>query len=133
MDNRNEVNLLLIYFSLFGIFISCLGLYGLTMHVAEQKTKEIGVRKAFGASVTRIIVLLSGGFLNLMLIANMIAIPFAYLAMNSVLQFFTSKINLGAGIFILTALATIILALLIVSGKSLQAAKRNPIDSLRYE
>ncbi len=133
MDNRDNLNLLMVYFSIFGIFISCLGLYGLTIHTTEQKTKEIGIRKVFGASVTRIAMLLSGNFLKLILLANLVAIPLAYLAMNMFIKFFTSRIDLNLWIFAIPAIATLLLALFTVSGKAVQAANKNPTDSLRYE
>jgi ABC-type antimicrobial peptide transport system permease subunit len=133
MDTRDDVNMLLVYFSIFGILISCLGLYGLTIHTTERRIKEIGIRKTFGASSATIVALLSRGFLKLIIIANIIAIPLSYLLMNSVIQFFTNRIDLDAWLFIAPAIGTMLIALLTISGKSWWAAKQNPIESLKYE
>jgi ABC-type antimicrobial peptide transport system permease subunit len=133
LKNRDAMNRILISVSLFGLFISCLGLYGLAIFTAEQRRKEIGIRKVFGASVSTIVYSLSVSFLKLVALANLIALPFAYLALKAVLNLFTSRISLGIWVFTFTAAITLLIAFLTVSWKSIQVAKSDPIESLRYE
>jgi ABC-type antimicrobial peptide transport system permease subunit len=129
-DSSNTV---LIYFSLFGILISCLGLLGLAIFSAETKTKEIGIRKAFGASIQNIIGSLSREFMILILIAHLIAIPIAFLIMNFVLNLFAVKTDMSIWYFILTAAGVYILAFITTGWQTISAARKNPVDSLRYE
>ena len=121
------------YFTLLAIIITSLGLFGLASFMAEQRTKEIGIRKALGASVPNIISLLSIEFLKLVFIANVLAWPVAYFAMNNWLQNFSYQINIGITVFILSALFAIFIALFTVSFQAVKAAVTNPIDALRYE
>jgi len=121
------------YFALLAIFIACLGLFGLANFTAEQRTKEIGIRKAMGASISSIILLLSKEFAKWILIANIIAWPIAYFAMNRWLQNFAYRINIGLGTFILAGLIVLVIALLTVSYQAIKAARANPVDALRYE
>ncbi|QHV94472.1 ABC transporter permease [Spirosoma endbachense] len=124
---------------LFGIFasltviISCLGLFGLAMFTAQQRTKEIGVRKVLGASVTSVVALLSKDFLKLVLVAIVIATPLAWYAMSRWLQDFAYKIDIEWWVFVLAAFLAIGIALLTVSFQSIKAALMNPVQSLRSE
>ncbi len=120
-------------FALFAIFISCLGLYGLSAFMAEQRTKEIGVRKVLGASLFNIVFLLSSGFTRLMLIAIAIAIPLSWFAVNSWLNSFAYHINIGWIVFFTASLTVLIIAWLTVSYESVKVAIVNPIKSLRTE
>jgi len=120
-------------FAILGIFISCLGLYGLSAFMAEQRTKEIGVRKVLGASVTHIVYLLSAGITRLILIAILIAIPLSWYAVNSWLAGFAYHITVSWLIFFIAALAALSIAWLTVSYESIKAAIVNPIKSLRSE
>ncbi|MDQ3290969.1 MAG: ABC transporter permease, partial [Bacteroidota bacterium] len=113
------------------IFISCLGLFGLALFTAEQRTKEIGVRKVLGASVANIVALLSKDFLKLVLLANVIAWPLAWWAMNRWLQNFAFRADLGWWIFALAGVATLFIALLTVSFQAVRSAVANPVNSLR--
>ncbi|MCY7358466.1 MAG: ABC transporter permease [Rudanella sp.] len=115
------------------IFVACLGLFGLATFTAQQRTKEIGVRKVLGASVGSIVTLLSKDFLKLVLIAIVIASPLAWWAMNRWLQDFAYKINIEWRVFVLSGLLAIGIALLTVSFQSVKAALMNPVKSLRSE
>jgi len=120
-------------FAILGIFISCLGLYGLSAFMAEQRTKEIGVRKVLGASVVNLVYLLSAGITRLILIAIVIAIPLSWYAVNTWLAGFAYHINVSWLIFFTAALAALSIAWLTVSYESIKAAIVNPIRSLRTE
>lgn len=120
-------------FAILAIFISCLGLYGLSAFMAQQRTKEIGVRKVLGASVFNIVYLLSASFTRLILIATVIAIPIAWFAINSWLQRFAYHINISWIIFGCAPLAALVIAWLTVSYESIKAAVANPVTSLRSE
>lgn len=120
-------------FAALAIFISCLGLYGLSAFMAEQRFKEIGVRKVLGASVFNVVYLLSSSFVRLVLIAIFIAIPIAWYAIDAWLSGFAYHIDLGWMVFLLASFAAMAIALLTVSYESIRAAVANPVDSLRDE
>jgi len=120
-------------FALLAIFISCLGLYGLSAFIAEQRTKEIGVRKVLGASLFNIVKLLSTDFTRLILIAMIIAIPLAWWAVNKWLQGFAYHIQVGWAVFLLAPLIALLIAWITVSYESIKAGVANPIASLRSE
>ena len=124
---------LISYFAGLAIFISCLGLFGLALFTAEQRTKEIGIRKVLGASVTNIVAILSTDFLKLVLLANVIAWPIAWWAMHNWLQNFAFKADLGLWIFVLAGVGTLLLAMLTVSFQAVRSAVANPVQSLRSE
>jgi putative ABC transport system permease protein len=115
------------------VFIACLGLFGLAAFTAEQRTKEIGVRKVLGASVTGIFILLSKEFVRWVLAANIIAWPLAYYAMSRWLQNFAFRTSIGLWIFLLAATVAFVVALLTVSYQAVKAAISNPVEALRYE
>jgi putative ABC transport system permease protein len=120
-------------FSLLAVFLACLGLFGLISFTAEQRTKEIGIRKALGASVSDIVRLLSKEFVKLVLVANLIAWPFAYYVTTRWLQGFAYRTSPGVGIFLLGGVLSLVVTLLVVSGQAARAARANPVDALRYE
>jgi putative ABC transport system permease protein len=124
---------LFISFAVFAIFIACLGLLGLVTYAAEQRTKEIGIRKVLGAGVGNIITMLSKDFAKLVLIASVIAFPFAWWIMNKWLQDFAYRINISWWVFLLAGLAAILVALITVSFQAIKAAIMNPVKSLRTE
>ncbi|WP_338875206.1 ABC transporter permease [Spirosoma sp. SC4-14] len=119
--------------SALAIFIACLGLFGLAAYTTEQRTKEIGVRKVLGASVASIVLLLSGDFMKLVLIAIVIASPLAWVGMHNWLQHFAYKIDLDWWIFALAGLLATTIAVATVSFQSIKAALMNPVKSLRSE
>ncbi|MGH7452210.1 MAG: ABC transporter permease, partial [bacterium] len=121
------------YAATLAIFIACLGLFGLAAFSAEQRTKEIGVRKVMGASVAGIVGLLSKDFIKLVLIANVVAWPVAYYAMNRWLQNFAYRLDLGWWVFALAGGLALVIALLTVSTQAIKAALANPVEALRYE
>ncbi|MBB6127810.1 ABC transporter permease [Mucilaginibacter lappiensis] len=120
-------------FAVIGIFISCLGLYGLSAFMAEQRTKEIGVRKVLGASVFNLVYLLSASITRLIFIAIFIAIPLSWYAVNTWLAGFAYHIHVGWLVFFIASLAALSIAWLTVSYESIKAAIVNPIKSLRTE
>jgi putative ABC transport system permease protein len=115
------------------IFISCMGLFGLVAFTTRQRTKEIGIRKVLGASVTQIVQLLSKDFLRLVILGIVIASPIAYWAMNKWLQDFAYRVDISWWIFALAGVMAIVIALLTVSYQSIKAALANPVKSLRTE
>ncbi len=121
------------YFAALAIFISCLGLLGLVIFTAEQRTKEIGIRKVLGASVTSVFALLSKDFLKLVIIAIVIATPLAWWAMNKWLQAFEYRIDISWWMFAIAGLLAVVIALVTVSFQAIKAAIANPIKSLRTE
>lgn len=120
-------------FACLAIFIACLGLLGLASFTAGQRTKEIGIRKVLGATVSGIVVLLNKDFIKWVLIANLIAWPLAYYVMSKWLQSFAYRISLNIWMFLPAAAVALVIALLTVSYQSIKAALENPVDSLRYE
>jgi len=132
-QSEEKLQSLFNWFSLLSIFISCLGLFGLAAFAAERRTKEIGVRKVLGASISNIILLLSKEFTKWILIANIIAWPAAWIYLNSWLGKFAYKTEIGWSAFIIAAAAALLIALFTVSFQAFKAAAANPIKALRYE
>ena len=115
------------------ILISCLGLFGLATYMAENRIKEVGVRKVLGASVLTITTLLSKDFLKLVVISLVIASPVAWWAMSMWLEKYTYRVNIGWWVFALAGLLSVAIALITVSYQSIRAALSNPVKSLRSE
>jgi ABC-type antimicrobial peptide transport system permease subunit len=120
-------------FTALAILISCLGLFGLTSFVAEQRTKEIGVRKVLGASVFNVWNMLSKDFLKLVLVSCFIAVPIAYFVMNGWLQEYPYRVILKWWIFVLAIAGAMLVTVLTVSFQAIKAARANPVKSLRTE
>jgi putative ABC transport system permease protein len=120
-------------FTFLAILIAGLGMFGIASFTAGQKTKEIGIRKVLGASVSGISLLLTRNFLQLVIISNLIALPVGWFIMHKWLQNFAYRIHIGVWIFVVSAAAALSIALLTVSYQSIKAATANPVDSLRYE
>jgi putative ABC transport system permease protein len=138
-DYNKKFNLELLVGKLAGIFaglaifISCLGLFGLAAYVAEQRTKEIGVRKVLGATVTQVWLLLSKDFVLLVIISCVIASPIALYFLQNWLNKYTYRITIGPGVFIISAVSAITITLLTISYQAIKAAVANPVKSLRSE
>jgi len=120
-------------FALLTILVACLGLFGLATYTAEKRTKEIGIRKVLGASVTQVTRMLSKEFLKLVFIACIIAFPLSYWAMNKWLQSFAYRINISWWMFVVAGVVALLIALLTVSFQAIKAAVANPVESLRSE
>ena len=121
------------YSTVFSLVIACLGLFGLTSLAVVKRTKEVGIRKVLGASVTRIVSMFVGDFIKLIVVANVIAWPVAYVVMNRWLQDFTYRTSLTGVTFVLVGALCLGIALLTVGIQAVKAALANPVDSLRYE
>lgn len=131
--NEERLQTVFLYFASVTVIIACLGLFGLAAYSAEQRMKEIGIRKVLGATSSSIIGLLSKDFLKLVGIAIIIATPLAYWAAGKWLQDFAFKVDLGVGIFVFASLLAIVIAFITVAGQSWRAAQTNPVQSLRSE
>lgn len=131
--NEQTSGKILEVFSILAILIACIGLFGLAAYTAFLRTKEIGVRKVLGASVGSIVLLLSLNFAKLVGIAFLIAVPVSWFAMDSWLDSFAFKIDLGVWIFVIAGLITLVIALLTVSYQAIAAAIVNPVKSLKSE
>lgn len=121
------------YFSLLAIFVSCLGLYGMASFSAVQRTKEVGIRKVLGSTTAGIITLLGRELIGLILLANLIAWPVSFFAMNQWIRNFPYRVKIGIEVFVASSLAVLLIGLLTVSYQAVRAALANPVDSLRYE
>ncbi len=131
--SEEKMGNIFVYFTAFALFIAALGLYGLATFISEQRTKEIGIRKAMGSSITKIAYILSRDFAKPVLLANLFAWPFAWYAMDKWLQNFSFRTDLELWIFPAAALITLLLALITVNIRTIRAASVNPVNSLRYE
>jgi type IV secretory pathway VirB2 component (pilin) len=136
VDNQAEVKVtgkLATFFAILAIFISCLGLFGLASFVAEQRTKEIGVRKVLGATILSVWGLLSKEFVALVLISCVLAIPLSYYYLHGWLQQFEYRTSISWWIFVAAVLGALLITLLTVSYQAIRAALANPVKSLRSE
>ena len=132
-NNLETMNRLVLISTILMIFVACLGLYGLSSFINEHKTKEIGVRRVLGASVSGIVIMLSKEFCKWVLVANILAWPFAYYVMKLVLQDYAYRVSIGIWIFAAAGFLALVIALLTVSWQAIRAATSNTVESLRYE
>ncbi|MBL6447910.1 ABC transporter permease [Fulvivirga sp. 29W222] len=130
-ESEERMATIFTFFSSVAIFIGCLGLFGLVSYTTNQKVKEIGIRKALGASVSNILSLVSKDFMMPVVIGFVIAAPLGWYLMSQWLQNYQNRIDLDAGVFVVALVATITIALVTTGYKSLQAARANPVDSLK--
>lgn len=120
-------------FTVLAILVTCLGVLGLSAYMVAQRRREIGIRKVLGASVPNILMVLSGGFARLMLLANLLAWPLAWYAMSLWLQNFAYRVEVGWWVFLLASGLALLIALLTVGTQAMRAAVANPVEALRYE
>jgi putative ABC transport system permease protein len=132
-QTETRIGLIFLVFTSLAIFIACLGLFGLAAFTAEQRTKEIGIRKVLGASVNNIVLMINQDFMKLVGIANLAAWPIAWWIMNQWLQEFAFRISFPWWIFLVAGVLTLIIAFASISFQALRAARGNPIQSLRSE
>jgi putative ABC transport system permease protein len=130
---EDKLRSLLSIFTAMAIFVGCLGLFGLAAYTAEQRRKEVGIRKVLGATTKGVVLLLSKDFVKLVVISLLIASPFAWFFMNKWLQDFAYRMNISVWIFIVAGALTILIALLTVGFQAIKAAMANPVKSLRSE
>ena len=129
----DQTGRLFLSFSLFAIFIACLGLFGLVTYAAEQRVKEIGIRKVLGAKMGTLVTMLSKDFVKLVFIAAVLAFPIAWWAMHKWLQGFAYRIDIGWWMFVVAGALALMIALVTTSIQAVKAALANPVKSLRSE
>ncbi|NRB46569.1 MAG: ABC transporter permease [Saprospiraceae bacterium] len=132
-ETEAQLSSVFTYISILAIFIACLGLFGLATFTTARRIKEVGIRKTLGASVQDIVILLSKNFAFLILVAGLVAAPFAYLAAEKGLQYFAYSINNSMDTYILAILGALIIALITIAFQTIRAALSNPVESLRTE
>ena len=132
-ESEEKMNNIFIAFALFAILISCLGLYGLSIYSAETRTKEIGIRKVLGSSISGIVLLLTKDFAKWVCIAIIIGCPIAWFAMNLWLEHFAYRIDIGYGPVLIAGISALAISIITVSYQALKAAVANPVDSIKYE
>ena len=130
---EEKLSRLLWIFTVMAILIGCMGLFALAAFSAEQRIKEIGIRKVLGASVVNLTTLLAKNFLRLVLLASLLAFPVAWWAMHNWLQDFPYRVNISFWVFVVTGLASLLIALITVSFQAVKAAMSNPVKNLRTE
>ena len=130
---KKKLSDLLWIFAIMAIVVGCMGLFGLAAFSAEQRTKEIGIRKVLGANVFNIFGLLSKKFLLLVFLASIISFPIAWIAMNNWLEDFPYRVNISWWVFAIALISALMIALITVSFQSIKAALTNPVKSLRTE
>jgi ABC-type antimicrobial peptide transport system permease subunit len=132
-EDEKRIGNLSTFFAILAVFISCLGLFGLASFVAEQRTKEIGVRKVLGASVFNLWQMLSKDFVNLVIISCAIAIPIAWYFLHQWLQKYTYRTDISWWIFLVAGMGAMVITLITISYQAIKAALMNPVNSLRSE
>jgi putative ABC transport system permease protein len=132
-NSEEKLSSLLWIFAGLAIFVGCMGLFGLAAFTAEQRIKEIGIRKVLGASVLNLIALLSKSFVRLVLIASVLAFPIAWWAMNKWLEDFPYRVSISWWVFAVSGIAALVIALVTVSFQAIKAALTNPVKNLRTE
>ena len=131
--NEEKVQSIYTYFGILAVLVACLGLFGLASFIVERRTKEIGIRKALGAGVRRLVLSLTAEFLKAVLLANLVAWPLAFVFLNKWLHTFPYRISIAWWFFLFGGVLSILIAFLTVSYQSLRSARANPVDTLRYE
>jgi putative ABC transport system permease protein len=132
-ENDKRVSLIITCSTILAIVISCLGLYGLSIFIAEKRTKEIGIRKVMGATTQGIVALLSGEFLKILLISFIIGAPVSYFLAKEWLNSFAYRVDLGIGLFLLAGLISLLIGIAAIAFESFKAARANTVRSLKVE
>jgi len=132
-SNEDKFGKFSIMLTILALLIAALGLVGLTSYIAQQRTREIGIRRAMGASSSSIIRLLSNEFTRMILFANLLAWPIAYIVVDNWLDNFTKRISINLTLFVVAGVATLLLAFLITGYRAIVTSSRNPADTLRHE
>jgi putative ABC transport system permease protein len=132
-EKDESLNRIIAYFTVFAIAVACLGLYGMASFMAEQRFKEIGIRKTLGASVAGIVVLISKDVMRLLLIANLIALPIAYAVLHRWLEGFAYRTGISAGTFVLSAVIVFVIGYSTIAYQSIKAALLDPVEAIRSE
>jgi len=132
-DNEQRTGMLFSVFSVLAVFITSFGLFGLISFITQSRKKEVGIRKTLGAGNLNIALLFNRDFIKLVIFANLIAWPVAYIFMNKWLQNFAYHINLTITSFVMSGILVLLVSLITISYQTFKAARANPIDSLRYE
>jgi putative ABC transport system permease protein len=132
-NSEERISKIIAAFTIIGIIIACLGLFGLAAFIAQQRVKEIGIRKVLGASILSVTIMLSVEFIKWVALANIIAWPAAWLIMDYWLQDFAYRTEINPLIFIIAGLTALIIAVITVSFQAIKASLANPVESLRYE
>jgi len=130
---EQQIEIILKIFTGLAIFVACLGLFGLSTFLTQQRIKEIGIRKVLGASTSNIVIILSKEFTKWVIIANLIACPVAYFIMNKLFQNFAYRVDMGYKVFGVTIISSIMIAIVTVSFQTIKAANSNPVKALKYE
>jgi putative ABC transport system permease protein len=130
---EQKLGSMLLYIAILAIIIACMGLFGLALYSTEQRTKEIGLRKVFGSTVSNVIFLLTGKFTRWVLFANLLAWPVAYIIIRKFMEMYAYRIELPVWVFFATALGAYLIALITISVQSVKAGTTNPAETLRYE
>jgi len=132
-SSDEQMGKLFFFFSLLIIFVACLGIFGLASFLSEQRAREIGIRKVLGSTVTGVVKLLTADFTKWVLVANVLAIPIAWYAMDKWLQNFAYRTSMSVWIFIFSGFITLVIALLTIGTQTIKAANMNPVETLKYE
>jgi putative ABC transport system permease protein len=132
-DDEKRIAKIVTYFTVLSVVISVMGIFAMSIFYNQQRTKEIGIRKVNGATISEIVLLLSRDFIKWVTVAFVVAAPLAWYALNRWLENFAYRIAVSWWIFAVAGVAALAIALLTVSGQTLLAARRNPVEALRYE
>ena len=132
-NSEQQMGIILKIFTGLAIFIACLGLFGLSTFMTQQRIKEIGIRKVLGADIPNIVVILSKEFTKWVIIANIIACPIAYFIINKLLKNFAYRVDMGTSVFAITIISSILIAIITISFQTIKAANSNPVKALKYE
>jgi ABC-type antimicrobial peptide transport system permease subunit len=130
---EQQIEIILKIFTGLAIFVACLGLFGLSTFLTQQRFKEIGIRKVLGANIPNLVITLSKEFTKWIIMANLIACPLAYYLISKILQNFAYRVSMGTSVFVITIVLSILIAIITVSFQTIKVAYSNPVKALKYE